>query len=182
MNGFQIVTEMKKDDKIFLVGFMGCGKSTFGRKIASALNWNFVDLDEYIEEKEGKSISSIFEELGEEYFRKLETSTLEESKKWNKTIISCGGGTPCFNNNAELINNSGLSVYISLSPEMLKNRLIGEKSKRPLIERLSNIELLSFIQNKLSEREEFYNKAKIKFDYSDDKAESFIDYLRSLVT
>ncbi len=173
---------MKKDDKIFLVGFMGCGKSTFGRKIAAALNWNFIDLDDYIEEKQGRSISSIFEESGEAYFRDLETLALEETKNWNKTIISCGGGTPCFNNNDDLINNLGLSVYISLSPEILRDRLIGEKSKRPLIANLSNDELLSFIKKKLTARESYYNKAKIKFDYSDNRTESFINDLRIQVS
>ena len=165
--------EIQKDsimkfDKVFLIGFMGCGKSTFGRKIAEQLDWDFVDLDDYIEEQQNASIQTIFANKGESYFRTLETKAIEESSKWKKTIISTGGGTPCFNNNITSINNIGLSVYLKLSPEVLRSRLEGEKSKRPLISNLSDAELLIFINKKLAERSGYYSKSEIIFEYSSD--------------
>lgn len=165
-------------DKVFLIGFMGCGKSTFGRKLAKQLQWDFIDLDDYIEQQEGCSISEIFKSKGEVYFRGLETKAVRNSENWNNTVISTGGGTPCFNDNAYFINKIGLSVYMKLTPEVLKNRLEGEKLKRPLIANLSDVELLSFIKNKLSERSADYSKSEIIFEYSDDGVTKFIDSLR----
>lgn len=161
-------------EKIFLVGFMGCGKSTFGRYLANQIGWDFVDLDDYIEEKEKKSIKEIFSFKGEDYFRNLETSVLMESKVWKKTVVSCGGGTPCYNDNARLINDLGLSVYLRLSPEVLKDRLVNERSKRPLISDMSNTELLEFITSKLEERSRFYECANMLFEYSKEKESEFI--------
>ena len=129
-----------KFDKVFLIGFMGCGKTTFGRKLAKQLEWDFIDLDDYIEAEQKSSIQEIFSDKGESYFRGLESNALEEASKWDKTVISTGGGTPCFNNNISFINNIGLSIYIKLSPEVLKSRLEGGKSKRPLIANLSDAE------------------------------------------
>ena len=169
-----------KYEKIYLVGFMGCGKSTLGRKLAKSMGWDFVDLDDYIEEKEQQSISDMFSENGEAYFRNLETLTLKETKDWTKTVISCGGGTPCFNNNIDLINDQGFSIFINLTPEVLVDRLQGEKDKRPLIAKLSDSELLSFIQDKLSERLKFYNSSKMIFDYSDEKEAEFLKELSGL--
>jgi shikimate kinase len=168
-----------KYDKVFLIGFMGCGKSTFGRKLAEELNWDFVDLDDYIEFQEKSSIPEIFRDKGEAYFRSLESKAVEESSKWKRTIISTGGGTPCFNDNISSINNIGLSVYIKLSPEVLKSRLEGEKFKRPLIANLSDIEMLSFIQLKLSDRSSDYSKSKIVFEYSDAGEVEFVASLKS---
>lgn len=170
-----------KFDKVFLIGFMGCGKSTFGRKIAEELGWDFVDLDTYIEEQQNASIQTIFANKGESYFRNLETKAIEESSKWKKTIISTGGGTPCFNNNITSINNLGLSVYLKLSPEVLKSRLEGEKSKRPLISNLSDAELLIFINKKLAERSCYYSKSEITFEYSSDLEVSFMEILRTKI-
>ena len=181
-----------KFDKVFLIGFMGCGKSTFGRKIAEQLDWDFVDLDAtfrsinglqdaYIEEQQNASIQTIFANKGESYFRNLETKAIEESSKWKKTIISTGGGTPCFNNNITSINNIGLSVYLKLSPEVLKSRLEGEKSKRPLISNLSDAELLIFINKKLAERSCYYSKSEITFEYSNDLEVSFMETLRTKI-
>ncbi len=168
-----------KFDKVFLIGFMGCGKSTFGKKLAKQLNWDFVDLDDYIEEQEGTSIPEIFASKGEAHFRSLESKAVDSASKWKKTIISTGGGTPCFNNNITAINNIGLSVYIELSPEVLKSRLEGEKSKRPLIADLSDGELLGFIENKLNERSGYYTKSKIVFEYTDEAEAGFVETLKA---
>ena len=168
-----------KFDKVFLIGFMGCGKTTFGRKLAKQLEWDFIDLDDYIESEQKASIQEIFSDKGEAYFRGLESNALEEASKWEKTVISTGGGTPCFNNNISFINNIGLSIYIKLSPEVLKSRLKGGKSKRPLIANLSDAELLSFIKNKLAERSGDYSKSEITFEYSIDREASFTENLRT---
>ena len=168
-----------KFDKVFLIGFMGCGKTTFGRKLAKQLEWDFIDLDDYIESDQKASIQEIFSDKGEAYFRGLESNALEEASKWEKTVISTGGGTPCFNNNISFINNIGLSIYIKLSPEVLKSRLKGGKSKRPLIANLSDAELLSFIKNKLAERSVDYSKSEITFEYSIDREASFTENLRT---
>ena len=165
-------------NKVFLIGFMGCGKSTFGRKLAKQLEWEFIDLDDYIEEQERCSISEIFKNKGEVYFRNLETKALKESNQWINTIISTGGGTPCFNDNIDLINKIGLSIHIKLSPEDLKIRLEGEKAKRPLIADLSDGELLSFIKLKLSERNTYYSSSELIFDYSDEMVIVFIEALK----
>tara|TARA_B100000795_G_scaffold269750_1_gene260199 strand:- start:2041 stop:2562 length:522 start_codon:yes stop_codon:yes gene_type:complete len=165
-------------NKVFLIGFMGCGKSTFGRKLAKQLEWEFIDLDDYIEEQERCSISEIFKNKGEAYFRDLETKALQDSNQWINTIVSTGGGTPCFNDNIDLINKIGLSIYIKLSPEDLKIRLDGEKAKRPLIADLSDGELLSFIKLKLSERNTYYSSSKMIFDYSDEMVIVFIEALK----
>ena len=168
-----------KFDKVFLIGFMGCGKTTFGRKLAKKLEWDFIDLDEYIEADQKESIREIFSSKGEAYFRRLETKALEEASKWEKTVVSTGGGTPCFNNNINFINNIGLSIYIKLSPEVLKSRLEGGKSKRPLIANLSNIELLNFIKDKLADRSGDYSKSEIIFEYSIGREAKFIENLRT---
>lgn len=156
-----------KYDKIFLVGFMGCGKSTFGRKLAQKLNWDFIDMDDYIEEVYAKSISDIFKEEGEVRFREIESETIEALSCKKKTIISTGGGTPCFNNNADRLNEYGLSVYINLPATTLMKRLKGEKAKRPLIANLKNEELLDFISVKLKERNPFYELSKVVYDYEE---------------
>lgn len=168
--------------KFFLEGFMGSGKSTFGKKLANALGWRFVDLDDYIEEQAGKTIVNIFEDHGEQYFRNLETKALEHSVGWTNTIVSCGGGTPCFNDNAARINELGYSIYLKLSAHTLKERLLGEKGKRPLVAKLSDEELLTFIENKLVEREPFYSKATQTFDYSDEEEKNFINELKLMIS
>ena len=170
-----------KKDKIFLLGFMGCGKSTFGKKLALKLNWDFVDLDDYIEEKEGARIVDIFKLKGEKYFRRLETQAVQATAKIKRTIISTGGGTPCFNNNIESINSLGLSVYIKLPPAVLKERLLNETSKRPLLSGFNEDELLTFIESKLAEREDDYLKSEIVFNYNDDAVPNFIEKIKEVV-
>ncbi|MAW64832.1 MAG: shikimate kinase [Flavobacteriales bacterium] len=161
-------------DKIFLIGFMGCGKSTLGRKIANQMGWTFVDLDEYIEKKEGKSIPLIFKEYGETYFRKLETKYLKELIKLKLCVISCGGGTPCFNKNIEIITSEGASVYIKLSPTVLLGRLKQEKEHRPLIADMVDSKLFTYIQKKLNERKMFYEKAEFTFNAESETEESIM--------
>ena len=164
-----------KFDKIFLLGFMGCGKTTFGKKLAKEIGWDYIDLDNYIEMKEGKSIPTIFKENGETYFRNLETKFLNELIALNSCVISCGGGTPCFNDNMNQIIEKGASVYMKLSPIILSERLKSEKSKRPLIAEMSDAKMIEFIQEKLKERVKFYERAKFTFDAQVESEETFIN-------
>ncbi|HIE73408.1 MAG TPA: shikimate kinase [Flavobacteriales bacterium] len=145
--------------RIFLIGFMGCGKSTIGKKLAKTLSCKFIDLDKYIERKTGESIQQIFKEKGEKYFRVLETESLMEICKSDNLVIATGGGTPCFFYNMQRILDKGICIYLKMEANNLAKRLSKEKSKRPLIENLTEKYLVNFIRKKLVEREVFYNKA-----------------------
>lgn len=150
---------------VILVGFMGCGKSTLGKKLAKKLNIPFIDSDSEIERLEGNPVSEIFAKKGEKYFRKLENDFLLKLNESQNNIpksfvLSCGGGMPCFYDNIEILNELGKSFYVKLSAFELTRRLMLAKTKRPLIEGKTEEELLLFIKNKLSERSVFYEQAK----------------------
>jgi shikimate kinase len=147
--------------KFFLIGFMGSGKTYWGKKWALQNGMAFYDLDEEIERKEGKTIALIFEQEGEAYFRKIETKTLHAFTAIENCIIACGGGTACFNHNLDWMNTNGKTVYISAGPQYIFNRISEEKDKRPLIKKFNEAELLFFIEQKLKEREPFYKQAKL---------------------
>lgn len=153
---------------IFLIGFMGCGKSTLGKKLAKKMAYSFIDLDKEIETSTNKSILEIFDTEGEAHFRNLETDWLKNYKGGN-TIISLGGGTPCFNNNMESINSIGTSIYLNMNSGLLTNRLFNSKQKRPLIEKYKDdkIKLEEEISKLLNKRESYYNEASIIFEASD---------------
>ena len=150
---------------IFLLGYMGCGKSYVGQKLSKVLDIPFVDLDDYIEKSERRTIEQIFNSKGEIYFRKLENTCLKELLKSNlNSVIALGGGTPCYADNIELISNhqSSKSIYLQVSIQELSKRLFNEKYKRPLLKFINtNDELLEFIGKHLFERKDFYNKADI---------------------
>lgn len=149
---------------IILIGYMASGKSTVGLCLAKKINFSFIDLDQYIEKKENMAISDIFLSRGEIYFRKIETKYLEEllSSKLN-TVISLGGGTPCYGNNMNMIVNTeeATSIYLKATLKTLVERLIKEKDERPLIAHLNTEdELLEFVGKHLFERSNFYSQAK----------------------
>jgi shikimate kinase len=130
---------------------MGSGKTTLGKKAASLLELNFIDLDDYIQTKEQKSVNAIFDEQGETSFRKIEAKCLEEVLKT----------TICFENNLTLIKKSGLLIYLELSPQDLATRLIEEKHQRPLLKNVSESDLKKIIEYKLEQRKKFYHQAHI---------------------
>lgn len=140
---------------------MGSGKSVFGKKLASALKLEFYDLDKLIEERYKISIPSIFSCFDENIFRNLESITLKEFENKNNFLLSLGGGTPCFNNNLEIIKKLGTSIYIKLDAKSLTHRLINSKTKRPLITNLSEQELLHKVETMLIERENYYSQADL---------------------
>lgn len=150
------------DKLIFLCGFMGCGKTTHGKKLAKALHYQFVDLDKFIETKYKTTVSHLFQEKGETEFRNLETESLLECLKSSApTILSLGGGTPCFNENLKSIKASGLLVYIKMDAKALFKRLKNTSIKRPLLKEKTDEELLRYIDELLQQREVFYNQADI---------------------
>ena len=148
--------------KIFLIGFMGCGKTHWGKKLSNRLEVPFFDLDKAIEEKEEQSITALFEEKGEEYFRLLEKEVLYLLvESHDSFVMACGGGTPCFYNNIDYMNKQGTTVWINCSSECLFDRLHQEKEKRPLIKDLDEEQLKTFIQKKIGDRRIFYQQADV---------------------
>ena len=167
------------DKPIFLVGFMGSGKTTWGKKIANALQLPFVDLDHEIVESIGMSISEYFKAHGEDNFRKLEQEYLQK-QSGRIAVISTGGGTPCFFDNMEWINNNGLSLYLYHTSKSLWSRLSqSDVNKRPVLKGLSGDELFYFIDIKLKEREPYYNQAHIKFEQIHTPLEEIIALIKN---
>ena len=138
---------------------MGSGKSTLGGQLARRVGYQFIDMDHLIEETAEMSIPEIFNEHGEEVFRKWEYEILHELCSREKLVISTGGGAPCHSNMMDLMNSHGTTIYLKLSPDALKTRLIQSRTERPLIMGKSEPELLEFIKSLLKEREKFYNRA-----------------------
>ncbi len=166
---------------IFLIGFMGCGKSTIGKKLAKLIDYDFIDFDQLIENKERLNINDIFNLKGENYFRELET-TLLNNLNINNSVISLGGGTPCFNDNMTIINQKGLSIYLQLPVKTLVKRLADSKIKRPLIEDVKHnpSALINRINDMLIEREPYYLKADIIFNSINMNAEKYDDLLNEI--
>ena len=143
---------------------MGSGKSTLGKKLASQLNWSFIDLDEKVELKTGMKISEIFAKKGESFFRETESDVLKSLNAETRTVISTGGGTPCYGENMKYMLDSGITVYLKITPGQLKSRLIRSSKKRPLLNSVDINDLEEFIAQKLSEREKWYSRAEITFN------------------
>jgi shikimate kinase len=146
--------------RIYLVGFMGSGKSSLGRRLAKKLDYHFVDLDTEVEQLSGMTIPDIFLRYGESHFRKLEEKALLSTSHLHKAVIATGGGTPCFFENMKFINEHGASVYLRMSPASLAYRLEHAQNQRPLVENYNGEELLVYIEEKLMEREPYYMQAK----------------------
>jgi len=146
--------------RIFLIGFMGCGKSTIGRALASALNFTFIDLDTFLEKRYFRSIPQIFAEEGEAGFRLKERKILEEVSAFDDVIVATGGGVPCFFDNMDLMNKTGFCFFLDVDTDSLVNRLIHAKTERPLIKGKSPEELHVFIEGLLAKRRPFYEKAE----------------------
>lgn len=152
---------MSNNQLLYIIGFMGSGKSTAGKKLAAALGWTFIDLDKRIEEHTGRTIPALFSQFGEEYFRAIEAELLKNLKDRINTVVSTGGGTPCYGDNMDYMLKTGLTIYLKLTPPQLQSRLTGSKTVRPLIKDLNAGQLLGFIEEKLAIREKCYNRADL---------------------
>jgi shikimate kinase len=148
--------------KIFLIGFMASGKTTLGLELANELGYQFIDLDNYIEQKQGKTIKAIFELYGEDLFREIENEALREVSKLDGSIVvASGGGTSCFYNSVDFMNKVGVTIYLKAEVSELLARLIDSKTDRPLLWGKSHEELNNYINRVLAERKKYYERAKI---------------------
>lgn len=156
--------------RVYLIGFMGSGKSTFGKKLAKRLSWDFIDTDKAIEGQEGMTIPEIFEQKGEAAFRALERQYIQTTFALENVIISCGGGTPCYFDTMDSLLQHGHVLYLKIDEGHLFERLRTRSAKRPLIAGKSDTELKDYIRNTLSAREAFYLKAHQIIDPTSVKA------------
>lgn len=171
--------------RIILIGYMGSGKTTVGKALSKETGMMFYDLDWYIESRMRKTVAQIFAEKGEEGFRKIEHNMLHEVAEFENVIISCGGGTPCFFDNIDYINQQGEVIYLKATPEVLYRHLLMGKVERPLIKNKTPEELIAYITEQVAKREEFYNKARYTLDVSlmdnYEKIQLSVDQLRQLL-
>lgn len=170
-----------KYSKIVLVGMPGCGKTTLGKAVARQLNFKFYDLDDLIVKNKGMSIPDIFIKHGEGYFRKLESRILAEMLEQEESfVLSTGGGAPCFNDNMDVINEKGISVFLDVSLEHILERLTNyEVEKRPMFQGLDTGEITLKLQDLMAGRITYYDRAKIKLSGEDISTELLISELLS---
>lgn len=167
--------------KIFLIGFMGSGKSSVGRVLAQKLNLNFYDTDHEIVATTGKSIHEIFEKDGEAHFRELEKLTLQNLQHKENCVIACGGGLPCHNDLINVINKQGISIYLKLSSERLFDRLQKDAEKRPLLLGKNETEMKKYISDLLDEREFYYSQSQFKISIKDHSPEEVAEAITQLI-
>ncbi len=146
--------------KYFLIGLMASGKTYWAQRLAALLEMDWIDLDQQIEKATGMSVREIFKTEGEEFFRAKERDTLRQLSSVNNLIVACGGGTPCFHNNMQWMNDNGITIWLHPEVDEMVTRLKRGKNKRPLISHLEDEELKNFVVNKLKEREPFYLQAQ----------------------
>ena len=172
--------------RIILIGYMGSGKTTVGKALSKETGMMFYDLDWYIESRMRKTVSQIFAEKGEEGFRKIEYNLLHEVAEFEDVIISCGGGTPCFFDNMDYLNQQGDVVYLKATPETLYKHLLMAKVERPLLKDKTPEELIAYITEHLKEREPFYGKARYILDVNVldnyDKIAISVERIKSLLS
>ncbi len=152
--------------RIILVGYMGAGKTTVGKALSKELGIPFYDLDWYIESRMRRTVKQIFDERGEDGFRKMEQAMLHEVAEFEHVIISCGGGTPCFFDNMDYMNRQAETVYLKAEPDVLFRHLQMGRSVRPLLLGKTPDEVRSFIREQLEWREPFYARARHTLDVS----------------
>ena len=152
------------NNRIYLIGYMGSGKTSIGKGLADKLGFQFIDTDHFIENRQRKTINEIFSQKGEDTFRFMEHKALEEISLFENVVISTGGGSPCFYSNMELMNKSGFTIYLKTSPEELTKRLNLTKNKRPLIKEKTSEEMQAFIAENIEKRNHYYDQAQLIFD------------------
>ena len=172
--------------RIFLIGYMGAGKTTLGKSLARRMNLNYIDTDHFIEGRYRKKVGDIFASEGEERFRQIEHRILLEISEFEDVVISTGGGLPCFNDNMTIMNNTGITVYLDVPVEELAARLGVSKNIRPVLKKRSSAELIDFITEHLDTRRQFYEQSKIRLHagqvYSKNDVEFLSRKLESLLS
>jgi shikimate kinase len=162
--------------KIYLIGFMGSGKTYWGHQLSQKLKLPFFDMDEQVVNSEAKSINEIFESYGEEYFRLKEKGILHVITETHSSfVMACGGGSPCYFNNIDYMNQAGTTVWLNTPSNVLFQRLLTEKDKRPLLKGLSDGQLKSYIIKKFSDRKIYYEQAQVAIDDENISLDHFIE-------
>ncbi|MBK6948644.1 MAG: shikimate kinase [Haliscomenobacter sp.] len=168
---------MELSSRIYLVGFMGSGKSHSGKALASAIEYAFSDLDDLIVQATDCSIPDLFASRGESFFRDLEKGILHQTARLDRHVIACGGGTPCFFDNMQWINSQGTSIYLKASAELLVTRLSPEQNQRPVLREAETSGLETFVRKKLEDRRRFYEQAHWIFD-QDEEVDSLAGFVQ----
>ena len=168
-------------ERVYLIGYMGCGKTTIGKRLAKSLGWDVIDMDSRIENRYRKTIPDIFASEGEESFRKKERFILEELSALENVVVSTGGGAPCFFDNIDVMNATGLCVYIRMTPEALAARLKNAKANRPLLKDKTEEELADFIKEQLEKRRAFYEQARYVIDNDNGTPEEAVAKIAELL-
>ena len=169
-------------DNFFLTGFMGSGKSYWGKIWANKHKLSFFDLDHEIETAFGIPVSEIFEKHGEAKFREMEKVYLRKFERKSNYLLSCGGGTPCFFDNQDWMKSKGKVIYLKATPARLLQRVMDEVDQRPVLKGTNQAELLFFIEQKLKERSAFYEKADLVFDVEKLDENSLAGYITDAFT
>jgi len=164
---------------IFIIGYMGAGKTTLGKRLAERLNYHFYDMDEMLEISTGYAIGSYFEKYGEAAFRQKEREILFNHLDDLQTVIATGGGTACYADNMAIMNQKGITVFIDAGFETIMKRLAGKIHERPMLMDIPHEQLPSFIHEHMKSRNEFYSKALIKVDGEDVDMEMLVDAVKS---
>ena len=167
--------------RIYLIGFMGSGKTTIGKPLAKKLGYQFIDQDDMLEKRFNMTITKVFETLGETVFREAEQKVLAELSEFENVVIATGGGCPCFFDNMKLMNKHGLSIYLKGDPKTLVHRLKDSHGTRPLIKDKTDSELIQYVTSKLEEREQFYSQAKITVQTKDLKVTDVLNRLEGKI-
>ncbi|MRR18653.1 shikimate kinase [bacterium] len=166
---------------IYLTGFMGSGKSSTGRKIASSLLWNFADTDKIVEEQEGATVPDLFKQKGEDYFRRAEARALRTVSERSRTVVACGGGTPCSADNLEVMRSTGVIVYLKLPVVELAKRLQKSATVRPLLQGTGKDEMTSRVRELLESRTGWYEKADLIIEGPSTTVEEITSLIADLV-
>lgn len=165
---------------LFMVGYMGSGKTTIGRKLAKALNFEFIDLDSLIELRTGRSISTLFRESGEEEFRKQEQHALKSLAGKSKIVVATGGGCAAYADNMDWMNANGITIFLRCHPGTLFHRIAPTKARRPMIAQLEDVDLMEFITESLKNRLPYYLKSHITVT-GEQKNEDIVTQLRAIL-
>lgn len=173
--------KITKSKPIFLVGFMAAGKSTLAKKIALKLNFDFIDLDEFIENTYQLSITQIFEKFGNQKFREIEHNSLLKLMDKQNTVISTGGGTPCYFSNMELMNQNGITIFIDVPLQVIIWRLKNAKNPRPMLKNIKPEEFDVFVNSLFFERLPFYSTAHMRFNPVDENLNFFIQKIKNYI-
>lgn len=151
-----------KEERLYIVGYMASGKTTFGRALAAKAGWSFVDLDEEVERRERMTVPEIISNKGEDYFRKAESEALRHTASMTHTVIACGGGTPCWRDNMEFMTLHGMTLWLIASPGRIAERIVAAGATRPLVAGLEGPALLEFVAGHLRRRQPRYCQAMMR--------------------